>query len=94
MKVPANSLPIEDTGHRQFIACVLLIDIFLLCFCIVAGARELSGIFLLLNKGTNFIHESSTLMSESLPRGTTFKYHHIGGIGLNVYLAGTKTLNL
>lgn len=85
MKVPANSLPIEGLcpAHRHLFVVFL------------HSGRSKGAVWdFFLNKGTNFIHESSTLMSESLPRGTTFKYHHIGGIGLNVYLAGTKTLNL
>lgn len=87
MKVPANSLPIEGLcpTHRHL-------------FVVFLHSGRSKGtvwdFFFFLSKGTNFIHESSTLMSESLPRGTAFKYRHIGGIGLNVYLSGTKALNL
>lgn len=46
-----------------------------LCPHMEVGAKELSS---LLYKGTNPVHEGSTLITKIPPRGPTSKNHHIG----------------
>ena len=42
------------------------------------GGRSKASLWSLFYKGNNPIGERSTLMTYSLPKGSTSKYHHIG----------------
>lgn len=59
----------------------LIHDIYSLCPCMIRKERLKYGCMVLSfsGQGTNFIHEDSTLMTQSPPKGPIHKYHHTRG---------------
>ena len=70
IKAPADSVSGDDPFpvHK-----------YLSFHCVLIWWKEQgSSLQFFLNKGTNPIHESSTLMTKSLPNGLTSCYYHLG----------------
>ena len=71
---------VQDQGARRFSAwwelrSWFIDDAFSLCSHMAEAERRVWSLF---NEDTNPIHEGFILMNQSFPRGSNFKYHHIG----------------